>query len=219
MAGVGSAKLTADQWLSLYAQVIQSMGPGAVAGFGTDMDGMEFGMPPRPGSNVQYGTAAFPLQMSANGNQTWNYDTVGVAHCGMLPDFLADVASMNGGSNVISNMYNGAQYLYETWRIAEGISQAMPPPTPSPPAGQGPLPVCPGTQQVNVLSGPMFGNLPSCLCMAVNGDPFSGVSPSASGTCGSSGGTNGNGNNNSGAHCPDSCKYGCSLTTGICNTE
>jgi len=218
MAGVGSAKLTADQWLSLYTQVIQSMGPGAVAGFGTDMDGMEFGMPPRPGSNVQYGTSAFPLQMSTNGNQTWNYNTVGVAHYGMLPDFLADVASMNGGGNVISNMYNGAQYLYETWRIAEGNSQAVPPPTPTPPIGQGPLPACPGTQQVNGLGGPFFGNLPSCLCMAVSGDPYSGVQPSASGTCVSSGGNNGNGNNG-GIYCPASCKYGCSLATRICNIE
>jgi IPT/TIG domain len=215
MAGVGSAKLTADQWLSLYTQVIQSMGPGAVAGFGTDMDGMEFGMPPRPGSNVQYGTDAFPLQMSSDGNRTWNYNynTVGVAHYGMLPDFLADVASMSGGSDVISNMYGGAQYLYETWRIAEGNAQAILPPPPAPPTGQGPLPACPGTQQVNVLSGPTYGNLPSCVC------PFISVQPSADGTCASSGANSISVGVDSARQCPANCKYGCSLVTGICNIE
>jgi microsomal dipeptidase-like Zn-dependent dipeptidase len=119
MAGVGSAKLTADKWLSLYSRVIQAMGPGAVAGFGTDINGLEFAMPPRPGSAVQYGTQAFPMQMSRDGNQSWDYNRVGVAHYGMLPDFMQDVASLPGGPDVINNMNNGAQYFYETWRMAE----------------------------------------------------------------------------------------------------
>ena len=98
MAGVGSAKLTAPQWLSNYNQVIQAMGPGAVAGFGTDTDGLEFGMPPNtifpvpstgcPSgyqqiavspplaltaciSTVQY-DQTFP--MSTEGNRTWDRD-------------------------------------------------------------------------------------------------------------------------------------------------
>jgi hypothetical protein len=116
---VGSAQLKADQWVTLYNAVIQAMGPGAVAGFGTDINGLEFAMKPRPGSSVQYGTPAFPLQISSDGNQSWNYNNVGVAHYGLLPDFLQDVASLPGGAEVIKNMNNGAQYFYETWQMAE----------------------------------------------------------------------------------------------------
>jgi hypothetical protein len=126
---------------------------------------------------------------------------------------------MNGGSDVITNMNNGAQYFYETWRIAEGNSQAIVPPAPNSPAAQGPLPYCPGTQQVNTLSGPVFGNLPPCLCMVSD---LGGVPPSATGTCSSSAstGSGSSGNtSNGGAHCPANCKYGCSLITGICNVE
>lgn len=111
MAGIGSAKLAADQWLSLYSQVIHAMGAPSVAGFGTDLDGLEFAMPVRallypPGvrcppppngpvlcvvslSSVQYGTQAFPFDRSTDGNKTWDYNRDGVAHYGMLPDSVA----------------------------------------------------------------------------------------------------------------------------------
>lgn len=51
MAGVGGAGLPADQWLALYQNVIQAMGGnGIVAGFGTDTNGLAFGMAPRAGA-------------------------------------------------------------------------------------------------------------------------------------------------------------------------
>lgn len=221
MAGVGSAKLTADQWLQLYGAVMKDMqgdptyskpynpnapfsiggeSSGVAAGFGTDMDGLEFAMPPRqglgrvvygpnyskfaacmrgptcrqvpvnpnpggepnavrPGSgpinkpntttvnscmatcekefpnaeqyvwtipppNVQY-SASFP--QPADGNKTWNYNTDGVAHYGMLADFLKDVASLPGGAAMVNNnfMY-GADYFYRTWQRAEALSKNAP---------------------------------------------------------------------------------------------
>jgi hypothetical protein len=119
MAGVGSAQIPADRWLALYNAVIQAMGPGAAAGLGTDMNGMEFAMPPRLGSSVKYGTKAFPLPMSKDGTKTWDYNVLGVAHYGLLPDFLQDVASLQGGTEAIKNLNKGAQYFYETWRMSE----------------------------------------------------------------------------------------------------
>jgi len=193
MAGVGSANLTADQWLSAYAAVVGAMQQGGAttpvaAGFGTDMNGLEFAMPPRaaaagnPGfqingpqyaqyaaclkgptcrntvvatgtkgaapminsclvpcrtqfpqayvmagvvpPGVQY-SAAFPP--STDGNKTWNYITDGVAHYGMLPDFLMDVASMQniGGPAVVQNIMSGADYFFHTWQISEAKSAAV----------------------------------------------------------------------------------------------
>lgn len=106
-------------------------------------------------SNVQY-TAAFPR--SSLGNQSWDYNSLGVAHYGMLPDFLQDVSTLQGknlnqavflqgssvgpfigkfanGSTVVSQMNAGAQYFYPTWRIAEAVAASLnvaPPPVPCP---------------------------------------------------------------------------------------
>jgi microsomal dipeptidase-like Zn-dependent dipeptidase len=183
MAGVGSAKLDADQWLRAYNAVVNAMGgPTKVAaGFGTDMNGLEFAMPPRSGAagwpptwvpgpqyaqyeaclkgpqcpctpqlgpngkpigacintclgtcrprfpngevlrpaippTVQY-SAAFPE--STDDNAAWNYATVGVAHYGMLPDFIQDVVALGGGAMVQNNLMSGADYFFHTWQISE----------------------------------------------------------------------------------------------------
>ncbi len=66
MAGVGSGGTGADQWRDSYNLVVQTMGVGVAAGFGTDTDGFALGMPPPkpvsggpPSAAVQY-SAAFP---------------------------------------------------------------------------------------------------------------------------------------------------------------
>ncbi|HEY4212633.1 MAG TPA: hypothetical protein VGM84_14225 [Steroidobacteraceae bacterium] len=72
-------------------------------------------LPPAPA--VVY-DASFPA--STEGTRTWNYNTEGVVHYGMLPDFLRDVASLPGGANMVNNNFmNGADYFYHTWQIAE----------------------------------------------------------------------------------------------------
>jgi hypothetical protein len=182
MAGVGSAGRDAQEWLSMYNSVIQEMGSNAAAGFGTDFNGLEFGMPPRkseidmgtqtqqnkdcmatcsdippdaqgrlngpliakcqnnctakyppviscrafcglPSPAVQY-TSAFPP--STDGSKTWNYNTDGVAHYGLLPDFLKDVAALPGGAAMINGSFmNGAEYFYRTWAKAEGLASSV----------------------------------------------------------------------------------------------
>jgi microsomal dipeptidase-like Zn-dependent dipeptidase len=121
MAGVGSSGTPADQWRDSYNLVVQTMGAGAVAGFGTDTDGFALGMPPpKPAAGtppaVQY-SAAFP--QSTDGNKKWDYNNDGVAHYGMLTDFLQDVGSHANGKATIDNLMQGAEYFYQTWAIAE----------------------------------------------------------------------------------------------------
>lgn len=206
MAGVGSAQLTADNWAALYQDVITAMGPGSGAGFGTDMDGMEFGMPPRPGSNVTAKYQSFGyLPMSTGGSQSWNYDYAGVAHYGMLPDFLYDVASLpasnsfyqdgyvvpfNGGSQVVATINASAQYFYETWRLATGeVSQPGPPPPASAAAGSFTATAanfCPGTQQRNTLAASEQSQTqsanPAPPCVCANGASLS-TSGATAGAC------------------------------------
>jgi hypothetical protein len=175
MAGVASGEQDAAAWLALYNAVTTAMGPGAVAGFGTDTNGFALGMPPRPGPEMQTranpGNAPckagcdcgdlgmqrcvqckaqcdqnFPSTLvcvarcdqpapavkytndfppSTDHQKTWNYNTDGVAHYGMLKDFLMDVGSLPGGAAVVDNVNRGTEYFYQTWRKAEQQSSLV----------------------------------------------------------------------------------------------
>lgn len=188
MAGIGSSDITALDWFTMYNQVMSAMGPGAAGAFGTDTDGMALSSKQNPGSHVSYPfqdaqlPASVSLGVSTEGNQKWNYNSTGVAHYGMLPDFLEDVDSINGaavngaevngsvmtGAQVVANMNLGAQYFYETWRMIEGSAPAASTP-PAPAALPGPG-QCPGAQVLNFSGN--TGNtsetgLP-CVCPATS---------------------------------------------------
>jgi hypothetical protein len=79
-------------------------------------------MPPRPNSTVKPASPPVPLPalpLATEGVRTWDYNRDGVAHYGLLPDYLQDVASLPGGKEVVQRMFGGAQYFYETWALAE----------------------------------------------------------------------------------------------------
>ncbi len=125
MVGVGSANLDAQQWLGCYYAEVSQLGPGGVGGFGTDTDGLVAGMKPRAGSQVAY-TTDFPI--SESGNRQWNYNFDGVAHYGMLYDFLQDARSIpasaatggvSGADLVNQSIMTGARYFIDTWKKAE----------------------------------------------------------------------------------------------------
>jgi microsomal dipeptidase-like Zn-dependent dipeptidase len=73
-------------------------------------------------SSIQY-SSDFPAP--TDGTRTWNYNSDGVAHYGMLWDFLRDVATLDGGAAAVDRMMNGAQYFFETWQIAERRAATM----------------------------------------------------------------------------------------------
>jgi hypothetical protein len=138
MAGVGTANLDAWQWLAMYRMIMDAMtssqNPNPAAGFGTDTNGLAPGMMPRAGSNVQY-TSTFPP--STDGMKTWNYNTDGVAHYGMLPDFLMDAAANpDGGGMVDGSVMNGADYFFHTWQLSEMRSVEVEPSTSAPAVGK-----------------------------------------------------------------------------------
>jgi hypothetical protein len=60
------------------------------------------------------------VQPNSLGFKQWKYPTDGVAHYGMLPDFLTEVRTIPGGPDLVDNaMMYGAEYLYQTWKFAE----------------------------------------------------------------------------------------------------
>jgi hypothetical protein len=121
MPGIGSADLDAYQWVAMCQKVLSAMGSDAVAGFGTDTDGLAPGMPPRAGSSLstQYNDS-FPR--SSLGTKWWNYDSDGVVHYGMLPDFLKDARTAPGEAALIDNNFMfGADYFLQTWKKCEAL--------------------------------------------------------------------------------------------------
>jgi hypothetical protein len=78
---------------------------------------------------VRYDYTNFPISTEPGG-YNWDYNTVGVAHYGMLADFIEDVKllpnqapnlpySMDGMTLVNYNLMNGAQYFLDTWKLCE----------------------------------------------------------------------------------------------------
>ena len=127
MFGLGSADQPADAWTAQYTIANSfisgleiSKGKTALFGdgrvsFGTDLNGLVKGAPPRAGANF-YSTA-FPKSKTAN--KSWNYRTEGVAHYGMMADFLADVRTEpNYGKQVYASMMKNAEVFVDMWEKA-----------------------------------------------------------------------------------------------------
>jgi microsomal dipeptidase-like Zn-dependent dipeptidase len=147
MFGLGSDGAHAYGWAGLYQSAMRNMGylstdpanatyeNGAVS-FGTDLNGLVKGPQPGGGSRVVYGPE---FRMSTSGAKFWNYNTEGVAHYGMLTDFLVDVrtAPSNGYSSggmplgvdgkelVDHHLFRSANYFWEMWQRIEARRGAV----------------------------------------------------------------------------------------------
>jgi Membrane dipeptidase (Peptidase family M19) len=86
-----------------------------------------------PAPSLKYTSASGAFPQSTDGQKSWNYNTDGVAHYGMLWDFLQDVRTLRGGTPtdqlgqrmVDNNFMYGADYFYRTWAIAEERSKCV----------------------------------------------------------------------------------------------
>jgi hypothetical protein len=143
MFGLGNAAIPAQEWIKDYADAVALVPDLGAISFGTDLDGMVVGSPPSPGSHVVY-TATFP--MSSLGGHSWDYNKVGVAHYGMLADFLADARNGSGvdAADIIDHrIFAGAAYFEETWFRAEQRAASVPAEGPETPAVQlSTMPAC-----------------------------------------------------------------------------
>jgi microsomal dipeptidase-like Zn-dependent dipeptidase len=116
MFGQGTAGGQADQWLIGYDRLIGIMTtPGAVT-FGTDLNGLVDGPRPRPGSHVVYDTS-FPISQLGGG--VWDYNRFGVAHYGLMADFVRDMQSLPLGHEVDDHLNSSAEYFFQMWSACE----------------------------------------------------------------------------------------------------
>jgi len=125
MFGFGSAAVSADSWAPQniieadYVNGSKGKGPNANEGrvaFGTDLNGLVKGAPPRAGANIYKDG----FQRSKTGDKTWDYRKDGVAHYGMLADFREDLRTVpNHGERVFTTLMKNAEMFARMWEKAE----------------------------------------------------------------------------------------------------
>ncbi|MEO8089650.1 MAG: membrane dipeptidase [Gemmatimonadales bacterium] len=142
MFGLGSDGVNRSAFANQYQNAMNIMGypnadpskavyrNGAIS-FGTDLNGLVKGPIPGGGDRVKYGAA---FAKSTTGSKTWDYNTEGVAHYGMMADFVVDLrtAASNeytgaegiplgvSGEELVSNHLNrSANYFWQMWLQAE----------------------------------------------------------------------------------------------------
>ncbi|MFI9587532.1 discoidin domain-containing protein [Streptomyces sp. NPDC052236] len=94
-------------------------------GYGTDMNGVGGWPAPRGADTanpVKYpfrsadGTTVIDRQTS--GERTWDLNTDGAAHYGLVPDWVEDIRLV-GGQGVVDDLFRGAESYLDTWGASE----------------------------------------------------------------------------------------------------
>ncbi|MBB4907578.1 amidohydrolase family protein [Actinophytocola algeriensis] len=120
--GWGTEKFLGE-WRSMKA----AAGAGTDFGFGAGFDTGGFGHqpPPRSSSAVQYPFTTFDggatVDRQRTGERVFDVNTDGLAHYGLLPDWLEDLRIVAGpdGQAVVADMSRGAEVYLRTWgRVA-----------------------------------------------------------------------------------------------------
>ena len=147
--GVGIGESTAGQYLSNFRIAIgpSKMNGGAVM-IGSDLNGCVTMPKPRHGAGrgeersryiggifnnwtkeIQYAEAGMPLQASPGapvkmrkytfGNKTWDYNTEGVAHIGLYPDYYQDLKNLGMNAQERQIFFSASDYFVNMWDKCE----------------------------------------------------------------------------------------------------
>jgi microsomal dipeptidase-like Zn-dependent dipeptidase len=141
--GVGTADITAKEFVANYESAWRAMGKGSVGiGIGTDVNGMER-LPRRGGANDPSASDAFYRDFFRNspvitsrqitGTRTWDYvRDGGVSHYGLLPEFIYDVRIQrkgqgDEGEEVYNHLMQSADQFALSWERCEAAAARVPP--------------------------------------------------------------------------------------------
>ncbi len=94
-------------------------------GYGTDMNGVGGWPAPRGGDTpnpVKYPFRSTDggsvIDKQTTGERTWDFNTDGAAHYGMVPDWIEDIRIV-GGQGVVDDLFSGAESYLHTWGNTE----------------------------------------------------------------------------------------------------
>ncbi|MGM9508688.1 DUF7452 domain-containing protein [Larkinella sp. GY13] len=114
-----------DTWITGAKAALETLGGQGLA-LGTDLNGMQAQMPfslvnqenIKISSSIT-GWATINLPLYQSGKKTFKIRNDGLAHYGLLPDFLALVAQREEGAPVVKEMYRAAGNVVRMWKRAE----------------------------------------------------------------------------------------------------
>ncbi|MEV0692437.1 discoidin domain-containing protein [Streptomyces sp. NPDC050388] len=98
---------------------------GAGYGYGTDMNGVG-GWPAPRGADAPH-PVTYPFRSvdggsvigrQTTGERTWDLNTDGAAHYGLVPDWIEDIRRV-GGQDVVDDLFRGAESYLGTWGASE----------------------------------------------------------------------------------------------------
>lgn len=117
MVGLGGEGLNALEYAPRFKRVADLTGNRA--GFGTDLNGLVKGNPPRAAAASIYG-ASFQPHTDPGSPKQWRLNVDGVAHYGMLADFVKDMRNAPNGAAIVDGpLMSGAEAFASMWEKAE----------------------------------------------------------------------------------------------------
>lgn len=96
---------------------------GKAYAFGTDMNGVGGTNPAGSGAPVTYPFTSFDggstLERQTTGEKTWDINQHGVAHYGLVPDWVEELRQ-TAGQDIVDDLAGGAQMYLDTWGDTRG---------------------------------------------------------------------------------------------------
>jgi len=122
LVGVGTEAATAEKFYDNYMDVASRMSNRNTA-IGTDLNGLVRG--PQPGPDFRYEA---DLPMGTTGPRQWDYRREGVAHYGLLPEFVRHVKQKAGANGVVFEqvLNTSAEDFAQMWEQAEARKGRIP---------------------------------------------------------------------------------------------
>ncbi|MFI9155240.1 discoidin domain-containing protein [Streptomyces sp. NPDC053367] len=104
---------------------------GVGYGYGTDMNGVGGWPGPRGAATANPVTYPFRsvdggslIDRQTTGQRTWDLNTDGAAHYGLVPDWIEDIRLV-GGQDVVDDLFRGAESYLDTWGATEHHQAAV----------------------------------------------------------------------------------------------
>jgi microsomal dipeptidase-like Zn-dependent dipeptidase len=125
MMGIGWEEQTPSQFNTIYRQHLNIMG-GKNTTFGSDINGYASTpkMPTSPSQYINYTNTSNPITylrqyVMPGSPRVWDYNTQGMAHIGMVPDFFQALVNAGMGKEVVNQLMLSSEYFAQMWEKCE----------------------------------------------------------------------------------------------------